>query len=75
MAKFRKVEFDMCRGNGYGQYYITAKYKGKYIKVHTTNSEAYDWYNDDSNKEMHKDALRYCYSKIVNEYERIQLLR
>lgn len=71
MARFNKVNFEMSRGNGYGQYYIHAKYKGMDIKVHTNNSEAWDWINDDSNKEKHRQALRHCYNKVVQEYNHL----
>lgn len=67
-GKFNKVEFHMTRGNGYGQYYIHSTYKGKVLKIHTTNSEAWDWIDDDTNKEKHMNALRHCYHMIVNEY-------
>lgn len=65
MAQFRKVKFEMGRGNGYGQYFIIGTYKGKEISVHTTNSEAFDWINDDSNKEMNLSAKRFCYNQII----------
>lgn len=68
MATFRNVEFRMRRGNGYGQYVIEARYRGEDIKAYTTDSEAWDWINDDSNKEKHQDALRHCYRKIVEAY-------
>jgi hypothetical protein len=67
---FRKVNFEMVRGNGYGQYVIIATYRGKKIKVHTTDSETWDWIDDDSNKEKHNDARRHCYYKIVEAYEK-----
>ena len=71
MAKFRKVEISIGRSKrgGYGQYTIYAKYRGKEIKVHTTDSEAFDWLEDDSNKELHQQAKRHCYSAIVRAYE------
>ena len=68
MATFRKVKFEMKRGNGYGQYFIEAHYRGKDIKVHTTDSEAWDWIDDDRDKKKHQDALRHCYYKIVQAY-------
>jgi len=71
MASFRKVEFTMSRVNGYGQYNIIGKYRGKNITVHTTNSEAWDYLDDDSNKVKQMDAKRHCYNKIVQEYERL----
>ena len=33
MATFRKVNLEISRGNGYGQYIITANYRGKEVKV------------------------------------------
>lgn len=71
MASFRKVNFEMKRGNGYGQYVIEGNYKKKNIKVHSTCSQSFDWLNDDSNKEKHNDARKYCYYKIVNTYNNI----
>lgn len=75
MATFRKVNFEMVRGNGYGQYIIEASYKGKDIKAHTTNSEAWDWLNNEGftkeEKEKHRDALRHCYFKIVEAYNNL----
>lgn len=75
MATFRKVNFEMVRGNGYGQYIIEASYKGKEIKAHTTNSEAWDWLNNEGftkeEKEKHRDALRHCYFKIVEAYNNL----
>lgn len=70
MAKFRNVNFTMEIGNGYGQYVIKTTYKGKEIVAHTTDSEAWDYLNDDSDKEKHLEALRHCYYKIVEEYNR-----
>jgi len=69
MAKFRKVELRISRATGYGQYYLIANYKGKQIEVHTTDSECFDWLNDDSNKEKHLEAKQYAYRTIVNAYE------
>lgn len=70
MATFRKVELSISRGSGYGQYYITANYKGKEIKAHTTDSECFDYLNDDSNKKKHQEAKRHAYRKIVDAYNR-----
>jgi hypothetical protein len=69
MAKFRKVELRISKANGYGSYYITARYKGKDIKVHTNDSECFDYLNDDEDKERHQQAKRYAYSKVVSAYK------
>ena len=69
MATFRRVNLAIRRGNGYGQYIISATYKGKEVKVRTTNSECFDWLNDDGDKARHQDAKRYAYNAIVRAYE------
>ena len=51
--------------NGYGHYIIKGSYKGKDIKVSTTDSEAWDWFNDESNPKKQMNAKRHCYMKIV----------
>jgi hypothetical protein len=71
MANFRKIELNIARGNGYGQYYILANYKGKKIEVHTTDSECFDWLNDDSNKKKHLEAKRYAYYMVVESYKNL----
>lgn len=71
MYSFRKVQFTMERASGYGQYYIRGFYRGKAIKVHSTDSEAFDFLHDDSNDEKHQDAKRHCYNKIVEAYKNL----
>ena len=71
MATFRKIELSISRGNGYGQYVVTATYKGKIIKAHTTDSECFDWLEDDSNKTKHQEAKRHAYTKIVTTYKNL----
>lgn len=66
---FYGIEFNLSRTTSYGRYVISAHYRGKDIKVETTDSEAYDWYNDDSNTEKHMEALRHCYWKIRTAWE------
>lgn len=70
MQKFKKVEMEMepAERYGYGHYYVKAYYRGKEVIALTTNSEAWDYFNDESDKGKHRDALRHCYDKIVMEY-------
>lgn len=70
MATFRKVELSVSRASGYGQYVVSARYCGKQINAHTTDSEIFDWLNDNSNKEKHQQAKRAAYLLIRNTYER-----
>ena len=71
MTTFRKVKLEIARGNGYGQYIVIAQYKGKLIHAHTTDSETFDWLNDDSDKVKHQEAKRYAYSLIVNAFNNL----
>ena len=68
MATFRKVKLSIGKLSGYGQYEVSAKYRGKQIYAHTTDSECYDWLNDDSNKYQHQQAKKHAYGKIVDAY-------
>lgn len=70
MATFRKVTIEMS-SLGRGQYKIYAEYRGKTITVHSTDSETYDWLNDDSNKSKHLRAKRCAYCAIRREFERL----
>lgn len=65
MKSFRKVKFEMRKLSGYGQYLIIGFYRGKEVRVRSTNSEAWDWWNDESDKAMHQNAKRYCYTRII----------
>lgn len=67
-GKFRKVEFSVSHTHSYGRYMIEANYRGKHIRVSTTNSEAYDDM-DSENRRERMDALRYIYGQIVAVYE------
>jgi hypothetical protein len=64
MTTFRKVELKVKRGNGYGQYIVTGIFANYLITAKTTDSEIFDWLNDDSNKEKHNRAKRAAYSLI-----------
>jgi hypothetical protein len=66
-AKFRNVNFEMTRANGYGHYLLTGTYRGRVIKVQTTDSDAWDWLSDDSDKKKNNEARRRCYLKIVSQ--------
>ena len=71
MKTFHKVKLEISRGSGYGQYIISARYKGKDIQVRSTDSQCYDWLNDETDKRLHLDAKRAAYSAIVSAYDRL----
>jgi len=69
MATFRNIDLMIRKTSIYGRYVINAKYKGRDVIVYTTDSECFDWLNDDSNKEKHLQAKRHTYSKVVEQYK------
>ena len=68
--KFNKIDltiYAIC--HSYGQYLITAHYRGKYVTAHTTDSEAFDYLYNPDNKIKHLEAKRHCYYKIVEAFK------
>jgi hypothetical protein len=63
------TDVTISRKSGYGQYQVTGYVNGTLVKAHTTNSEAFDWFNDDDNMEKHIEAVNYCYSLLDTTYE------
>lgn len=57
------------RGNGYGQYVVTGTINGVEVSAHTTNSEAFDWFDDDSNFEKHVEAVDYVGDLLKRTYK------
>lgn len=53
----------------YGHFYLDGVVNGEKIRVVTTDSEAFDWYNDDSNEEKHLKAVQYCKSQLIEAYQ------
>lgn len=56
-------------GGGYGQYQVIGEVNGEVVKAHTTNSEAFDYFNDDSNQEKHLEAIDFVESLLIRTYE------
>jgi len=57
------------RGNGYGQYIITGKVNGIELKAHTTDSEAFDYLDDDDYPEKQEQAFKHCEWKLEQAYD------
>lgn len=47
---------------GYGQYTL----RGLGTSVHCTDSEVWDWCDDEENKQKHQDAKRTAYNLLKN---------
>lgn len=61
-GKYNKVKFEMW-SLGCGQYVIKTMYYGRYLKIHSNNSLAYDDLDSDS-KQKQKDACKSIYYEI-----------
>ena len=54
---YRRAYYTMTK-LGYGSYKIVKETKKERRTVITTNALIWDWMNDDSDKKLHKEALR-----------------
>lgn len=61
----------ISRNNGYGQYFVSGLVNGVEVSAHTTNSEAFDWFDDDSDMDRHQAAIDYVNSLLVRTYENL----
>ena len=68
-SSFRKVNFTLSRTHMYGHYELEATYRGRVVKTITTDSEAWDYLDDDEHPAKMNDARRSCYYKIVAAYQ------
>lgn len=69
MKAIKVTDLTIKRASGYGQYIVSATINGQYVQARTTNSEAFDWFDDDSNEEKHEDAKAYCADLISRTFE------
>lgn len=69
MKNLKITESGIRRKGGYGQYEVYGIVNGVEIKGHSTNSEAFDWINDDDNMEKHLEAIDYVESFLIRLYE------
>jgi hypothetical protein len=51
-----------------GGYTIRGIVNGQNVEAHTNDSEVYDWYNDDTEAELHKSALLHCEWKLEEAF-------
>lgn len=65
---FRKVKFTM-KMVGYGRYELQSLYKGVPITLHLSDSQIFDWIDDDSDQLRYDAARKTCYRMIVQRYE------
>ena len=51
-----------------GGYHIKGIVNGVSVTATTTDSEVYDWYNDDTEQELHNSALLHCEWKLEEQF-------
>lgn len=55
----------------YGHYRITGVVNGTQVSCITTDSEAFDYLNDEDNQEKHEQALAHCVMQLELAYENL----
>ncbi len=61
----------VSRTASYGRYIISGTVNGVEVEAYTNDSEAYDWYNDNSNEEKQANAIAHCEWKLEEAYIRM----
>lgn len=57
------------KASGYGQYIVYGEVEGVYLEVRTTDSEAYDYFDDENYPEKQQDAIDHVNMKLELAYE------
>jgi hypothetical protein len=61
----------VSRTSSYGRYIISGTVNGTKVETYTNDSEAFDWYNDDSNEEKQTEAIAHCEWRLEEAYNRM----
>jgi len=67
----KTTEITIKRASGYGQYIITGLVNGVEVSARTTDSEAFDYLNDDDYPEKQEAAIEHCTWKLEQALENI----
>lgn len=67
----KTTEITIKRTSQYGHYRITGMVNGTKVSAITTDSEAFDYLNDEDNEEKHEQALAHCEYKLIQAYENL----
>jgi hypothetical protein len=51
-----------------GGYIIKGIVNNQNVTAHTNDSEVYDWYNDDTEQELHNSAILHCEWKLEEAF-------
>ena len=67
----KTTEIAIKRTSQYGHYRIMGVVNGTEVSCITTDSEAFDYINDEVNQEKHEQALAHCAMKLELAYENL----
>lgn len=71
MKTYTIEQAEIKRGNGYGQYLITGIVNGVKLTVRTTDSEAFDYFNDEEYPDKQQDAIAHVNMKLELAYDNL----
>ena len=65
------TNISMAKTSRYGHFELTGKVNGEWVKLITTNSMAFDYYNDyeEENEELHEQAMNDCIRLLLEKYD------
>ena len=64
-------EITIKRTSSYGRYTINGVINGIELNATTTDSEAFDYFNDDEFPDKQKEAIEHCEMKLIESYENL----
>lgn len=67
----KKTEIKIERTRSYGHYKVTGIVNGIEVSAITTDSQAFDYLNDENNEEKREKALLHCITKLELAYENL----
>jgi hypothetical protein len=71
MTNMTTTDITIKRSNGYGQYLISGVVNGVEVTARTTDSEAFDYLNDDDYPEKQQQAIEHCMYKLEQAFENL----
>ena len=67
----KTTEIRIERTSSYGHYRVTGLVNGIEVSAITTDSQSFDYLNDEDNEEKHEQALAHCEYKLIQAYENL----
>lgn len=65
------TDIQIKRTSSYGRYIITGEVNGIEVKASTTDSEAFDYLNNEDYPEQQAQAVEHCEMKLIEAFENL----